>query len=119
MGMDRAATSDPIALLPQAVWFCRFRPSPRWFVIALSFALLALGPFVHFAGLNTYVPGPWAVLRYVPLIGAARTPARFAIVMMLGFSVLFGLALRHVTTRWPSRRPMVLAAVGIALLFEL
>jgi hypothetical protein len=102
-----------------AVWLGRFRPSRVWIVMTLSFALLALGPFVHIAGLNTYVPGPWAVLRYVPLIGAARTPARFAILMMLGLSVLFGLALRHVTTRWPSRRPMVLAAVGLALLFEL
>jgi hypothetical protein len=108
-----------IAVMALAVWLGRFRPSRVWIVMTLSFALLALGPFVHIAGLNTYVPGPWAVLRYVPLIGAARTPARFAILMMLGLSVLFGLALRHVTTRWPSRRPMVLAAVGLALLFEL
>ena len=39
------------------------------------FGLLALGPFVHVAGINTYVPGPWALLRYVPLIGLVHTPA--------------------------------------------
>lgn len=108
-----------MAVLAVAVWLGRFRPSRVWIVMTLSFALLALGPFVHIAGVNTYVPGPWALLRYVPVVGAARSPARFAIVMMLGFSILFGLALRHVTNRWPARRPLMLAAVGLALLFEL
>ena len=42
--------------------------------LALGFAALALGPFVHVAGLNTYIPGPWALLRYVPVLGMARMP---------------------------------------------
>jgi len=39
---------------------------------------------------NTYVIGPWALLRYVPVIGMARSPARFAIVAVLGASILSG-----------------------------
>ena len=57
---------------------------PRlWGGLALIFGALALGPFVHVAGINTHVPGPWAFLRYVPVIGLARTPSRFSIVLML------------------------------------
>jgi hypothetical protein len=66
-----------IAVLTVAVWRFRFRPPMRWVAYALLFVTLALGPFIHVAGVNTYVPGPWAFLRYVPLVSAARAPARF------------------------------------------
>ena len=45
-----------------------FRPSRFWLVVTLGFGLLALGPFIHVAGVNTYIPTPWTLLRYVPLL---------------------------------------------------
>ena len=51
---------------------------PFWLWMPAVFAAMALGPFVHVAGINTYIPGPWAVLRYVPVVGLARSPSRFA-----------------------------------------
>ena len=39
-------------------------------------------PVVAFS-VNTYVPGPWAFLRYVPILGTTRMPTRFAIVAFL------------------------------------
>ena len=45
---------------------------------------LALGPFITVAQQLTYIPTPWALLRYLPIIGAARTPTRMTIVVMLG-----------------------------------
>jgi hypothetical protein len=83
------------------------------------FGLLALGPFVHLAGVNTFVPGPWAFLRYVPLVGLAHTPARFAIVLMLAGAVLFAAALDWIGRRYPARRRAILATVGVLLAFEL
>jgi hypothetical protein len=80
---------------------------------------LALGPFINIAGVNTYVIGPWAFLRYVPLISAARMPGRFAIVLMMAFAVIFALALRHVRERWGDHRGLVLAVVAALLAFEL
>ncbi len=93
---------------------------PRfWIWFSVVFASLALGPFVHLFGVNTHVPGPWALLRYVPVIGMARAPSRFAIVAVLGASVLFGFAvdiLRQAHGRnW---RPLV-ALVALLLLTEL
>ena len=39
--------------------------------------------------------------------------------LMMLFSLLFALALAHITAHRPRRRRAVLAAVGLALLFEL
>ena len=64
---------------------------PFWVAFTAFFAVLSLGPFVHVAGVNTYVIGPWALLRYVPLIGMARSPSRFAVVATLGLSLLLAL----------------------------
>ena len=79
-------------------WRMGWRPSRWWAALAIAFGALALGPFVHIASMNTYIPGPWALLRYVPMLGLARTPARFSVVMMLAVAVLFAAALAVVRT---------------------
>ena len=100
-------------------WALGWRPSRWWVLVTGVFGALALGPFVHVAGVNTFVPGPWALLRYVPVIGLARTPARFSIVLMLGVAVLLALALAWITTRWPHRRRLIVAAASVLLVLEL
>lgn len=95
-----------------------FRPERTWVWTTGFFGALALGPFVTVAGFNTYVPGPWALLRFVPLIGNARTPARFSVVLMLGVAILFALALAHMARTKPHRLPVV-PLVAACLLFEL
>src|SRR5918993_2366455 len=61
-----------------AILYAGWRPPRYWIWFTAGAALLALGPFVQIAGMSTYVPTPWAVLRYLPVIGAARMPPRFA-----------------------------------------
>jgi hypothetical protein len=114
-----ALTIVATLLVAVAVWRYRFRPPPEWTAVAVFFGALALGPFIHIAGVNTYVLGPWALLRYVPIVSAARMPGRFAIVLMMAFAVIFALALRHVRERWNDRRGLVLAVVAALLAFEL
>ncbi len=102
-----------------ALW-TGWRPAQRrWLWMPALFALLALGPFVHVAGMNTYVPGPWALLRYVPIIGLARSPSRFVVLATMLVALLFALALTALGTRWPQRRRLLLAVVTALLLFEL
>ncbi len=86
-----------LAVIGVAAWR-RLLPK-RWVAFTLFFAALSLGPFVHVAGINTYVPGPWALLRYVPVIGMARSPSRFAVVAMLGLSLLFAFSLQELYRR--------------------
>ena len=100
-------------------WRTGWRPSRWWAALAVVFGAVALGPFVHVAGINTYIPGPWAVLRYVPLLGLARTPSRFSVVMMLAVAVLFAVALEWFGRTYPKRRRLVLGVVASLLLAEL
>ena len=100
-----------------AVWK-RYRLPRPWLAYTAIFVLLALGPFLRVGGVTTYVPGPWALIRYMPVIGAARMPTRFTVVAMLGVAMLLAFALKHFRER--SARPNLLAGVVIVLLlFEL
>jgi len=67
---ENVASLPWVALLViVAAWrSCGWRPHRLWFTMALAFGILALGPFLQIAGVQTFVPTPWALLRYVPLI---------------------------------------------------
>jgi len=108
-----------ILVVAAAIWLAKYRPKTGWWWITIGFALLALGPFVYFAGSNTHVPGPWALLRYVTPMSLARTPTRFAIVAALGLAMLLAGALAALGERWPQRRRAIIAAVAILLTVEL
>jgi len=103
-----------------AAWrWGRFRPDRLWIGITAGFASLAVGPFLRVAGVETFVPTPWALLRYVPLIGEARMPPRFGVVVALGFTVLIADALSALGTRFPQRRRWILGGAAVALAIEL
>lgn len=108
-----------ILVIAAAIWFAKYRPKTGWWWITIGFALLALGPFIYFAGVNTHVPGPWALLRYVTPMSLARTPTRFAIVAALGLAMLLAGALAALGARWPERRRAITALVAVLLLVEL
>ncbi len=118
--LENVASIPIVALVVLALsWRAGWRPSRWWLGLALLFAALSLGPFVHVGGTNTYVPGPWAFLRYVPLIGLAHTPARFAVVLMLALAVMLATALTWAGRRYPHRRRALLGAVGVLAIVEL
>ena len=117
---ENVASLTFVALLTiLGAWRAGWRIPRLWGGLALVFGVMALGPFVHVAGLNTYIPGPWAVLRYLPVIGLARTPGRFTIVLMLAVAVLFAAALCWLGNRWPRHRTRLVTIVGALLVFEL
>jgi hypothetical protein len=93
---------------------------PRlWVAFTALFVWLSLGPFVQVGGINTYVPGPWAFLRYVPVIEMARSPSRFAIVAILGMSLLFAFAAEALLRRRGAVRWTLAGALVVALAVEL
>lgn len=108
-----------LVVIVLASLYAAYRPPRLWLAISLGFAALALGPFVHVFGVNTYIPTPWTLLRYVPVIGAARMPPRFAIVVMLGVAVMFAAALVALAQRYPRQRWRMLLAVSLCAAFEL
>jgi hypothetical protein len=99
-------------------WKTRQRPHSGWVAFSAFFAVLSLGPFVRVGGIDTYLPTPWALFRYAPVIGAARMPTRLVVLTSLGVSMLLAMAVQHLRQR--STRPhVVFALVGTLLLFEL
>jgi hypothetical protein len=108
-----------LGVLLLAAWRYKWRPTPAMATFTILFGLLALGPFVQIAGMNTNIPTPWALVRYIPVLSLARSPSRLAIIALIGVTTMFMFALTHITTRFPERRRMILTAVGLLLLFEL
>ncbi|MGE0865840.1 MAG: hypothetical protein AB7P34_18220 [Vicinamibacterales bacterium] len=108
-----------IVIVAAAIWLAKYRPRTGWWWITIGFALLALGPFVYVAGTNTYIPGPWALFRYVTPMSLARTPTRFAIVASLGLAIMLAGALAAMGTRWPKRRRAITALAAVLLFVEL
>jgi hypothetical protein len=105
------------AVIAAGAWF---RVLPRfWVAFTAFFFWLSLGPFVHVGGVNTYAPGLWAFLRYAPVIGLARSPSRFAIVAILGLSVLFAFALDELSRRSAKAWRPIATALALALALEL
>ena len=96
-----------------------FKPAVMWTAVTLGFASFAVGPFLNVAGVHTFFPTPWAFARYLPLVGEARMPPRFGVLVCLGFAVLFASALAAIGRRWPDNRRVVLGVVGLALAVEL
>lgn len=55
-----------------------------WIGVALVFALLSLGPVLHFAGNDTNIPLPFALVNHIPILNNIRIPMRYG--MMVFFS---------------------------------
>jgi hypothetical protein len=102
-----------------AIWRAGYRPRAGWIWLTAAFAAFSLGPFIYVGGANTYIPGPWSLLRYVPLVDMARTPTRFSIVAALGVAILFAGALAALGRRYPQQRRLIGAIVAALLVFEL
>lgn len=69
--------------------------------------------------MNTYVPTPWALLRYAPIVSLVRSPTRFGVVVTMILALLFAMALVQLRQRFPARRRLILAVVALLLCVEL
>jgi hypothetical protein len=118
--IENVASITFLALIVIAV-ACRsgWKPPRLWTTVAAVFGSLALGPFITIGARNTHVPGPWALLRYLPVVRLARMPTRFTIVFMLAVAVLFAGALAWLGQRWSNRRSLLLCSATVLALFEL
>jgi hypothetical protein len=117
-GYLESVASVPLSavLVLYLAWRRGWHPPRMWVALGCAFTLLALGPFFHIGGVNTYVAGPWALLRYVPVIGLARNPARFAVLIMLVLAILFALGLSFLRN---TGRPWLRWAVAAIVMLEL
>jgi hypothetical protein len=103
------------------VWMRRSVAVVTMGVVALLYAAMSLGPRIFLNGINTGVPGPWAVLHSVPVLNSA-VPTRWAmaiapvigIVLALGCQRAADLVKAQPSARGPVRVAMI-TAVAMAL----
>lgn len=115
--LESVASIPLIAVITLVIaWRRGWHPPRMWVALGAAFSLLAVGPFLHVGGVNTYVVGPWALLRYVPVVGLARNPSRFAVLIMLVLALLFALGLTFIRN---TGRPWLRWAIATFVILEL
>ena len=103
------------------VWMRRTTTVLALGTVALLFAALSLGPRIFLNGINTGIPGIWAVLHSVPVLNSA-VPTRWAmaiapvvgILLALGVQRAIDLVKAQPAARGPVRVAMI-TAVAMAL----
>jgi hypothetical protein len=83
-----------------------------WGVVALTFFIWSLGPFLVVGGFDTGLKLPAILLRYVPFVANARMPGRAIVVVYMAIGVLLALQLSTARRRL---RSSALQAILIAL----
>jgi hypothetical protein len=89
----------PLLLLWRPVRGDREAAFRLWTGIAAVFFVWSLGPFLRVGGVDTALPLPWSVARYVPVLSNARLPGRAFIMVQLAIAMLLALALARQTNR--------------------
>jgi hypothetical protein len=86
----------PLVLLLTRQRWMTSRTARRWLLVTMLFLIWALGPFLTVFGLNTGLPLPQILLRYVPIVSNARIPAHASVMVCLGVALLLAIALTRV-----------------------
>ncbi len=87
-----------------------------WRIVAIAFAIFALGPFLTIGGFDTGLKLPEIALRYVPFAANARMPGRAIAGVYLALGVLVALSLQRATGRL--RSPAVQWLLILLVTFE-
>lgn len=82
-----------------------------WVWLAGSFAMLALGPLLHFNGVVLdAIKLPYWLLYNAPGLNVTRDPSNFSVPYLLAIAALASLGMRQlggwVARRWPTKRPV-------------
>lgn len=115
--MEQSLWIGVLPLVLIGVTWPRLREAPAarlWLTVALVFFVLSLGPFLRVAGVDTALPLPHVVLRYLPGIGNARMPGRAVTMVSLSVAVLTALSLSVRS----SRANGLSLAIAVVLILE-
>lgn len=91
-------------------------------VVAVTYFVLALGPFLHVNGRHQFavggdvvsIPLPYLLLHYIPFVNGVRVPSRFTEVLVFALAALAGYGLSAICTRLAAPRWRA-ALIGVLL----
>jgi hypothetical protein len=72
-----------------------------WLLAAGFFAWLTLGPTVHVGGVDTGLPGPFALLQALPFFKGNRYPSRYSVLLILSLAMLAAMGVDIILRRRP------------------
>jgi hypothetical protein len=92
-----------------------------WLLALLVFTWLSLGPWLHWAGQELPIPGPFALVSRLPFFSGNRYPSRYGVLVLLCLAVLAAQGLIWLgywarQRQWPAALPALL--VGLLFLAE-
>ena len=70
-----------------------------WVVVGAVFFLFSLGPYLQVGSANTGIPGPYLLLKYVPVLELIREPGKFALVISLAFAVMAAYGIKFISEK--------------------
>ena len=106
MGLDPVETTAWLGIVPMLLAGTGLRgllrkevvegqwttPARQWTMVGVAFFVWALGPHLMLFGMNTAMPLPHALLRYLPIVSNARIPGRAMVVSYLALAMLCAMA---------------------------
>ena len=124
LGQNAVEAVGWLGIVPIALLLVTRRASPGradreaivWRLVAISFAIFALGPFLTIGGFDTGLKLPAIALRYVPFVANARMPGRAIVGVYLALGVLVAMSLQASTGRL--RSPAVQWLLIVLVAFE-
>jgi hypothetical protein len=102
----------PLVLLVTSRTWMAERAARTWVLFGAVFFVWSAGPYLRVFGLDTGLPLPQILLRYVPVVSNARLPPHAAVLVYLAVAVLLACAL----ARWPFRRPRLATSILAGLI---
>jgi hypothetical protein len=74
-----------------------------WLLSTLFFALISLGPILHFNGISKFtlfnftfsIPLPYYFLMKIPVFSLARAPGRWDVIVVISLAILAGFGLKY------------------------
>lgn len=103
----------------------RHGPVGPWLMLAGTFMLLALGPYLHINGrtgaafskfgFDYTVPLPYFVFHRIPVLSGLRIPGRFALMGALALCVAASVTLARFTRERSRRRQWAIPAVALVI----
>ncbi|NLG27743.1 MAG: hypothetical protein GX557_07505 [Chloroflexi bacterium] len=105
-----------LAVALAALLGVRRREVCEWTIVAIVFALLALGPRLYIGG-QPSLPMPFRLLNALPFLGSGRSPSRMVLFTMLALSVVCAHGLAALRARRP-RLQWLAVLLGLCFFLE-
>jgi hypothetical protein len=88
-----------------------------WLIEVLVFFVISMGPITEIGKWKIYLPY-YLIYKYVPFYVNIRVVGRFFVFVVLGLSVLFAFAAQYFMKKYPGKKNVIVATLGLLLLLD-